>query len=151
MKAKPLLSDIQTTKVKFNPGDRVLVRISEDLTRDKENKLKKSIVKFFGEDVRILFVNCLKTRLLRRRKNGMTERLADESYIKNQNKNLGVANLSCSKIDFDSGDQLICYDRAVLFSCHPNNTTLIVKHIKDWLKQWVGNDIEIIIMKEDFH
>ena len=143
MKAKPLLSDIQTTKIKFNPGDRVLVRVSSYLTQEQQKRLKKSIIKFVGEDVRILIVNCLESRLLRKRKNGLVERLADESYVKNQDKNLGVANIKLSVIDFNPGDQL-------MFMCQ-KVSGLQKEQIKDWLKQWVGNDVEIIIMKEDFH
>ena len=52
-KARPLISDIQTTRMKFNPGDRILIRTSVNLSEEQQKKLKKSITKFAGEDVRI--------------------------------------------------------------------------------------------------
>lgn len=142
MKAKPLISDIQTTRVKFNPGDRILVRVPSYLSQDQQKRLKKSIVKFAGEDVRILIVNCSETRLLRKRKSGLVERLADESYAKHQDKNLGIANVSLSVVDFGSEDQLIFICQKVL--------GLQKVQVRDWLKQWVGHDVEIVIMEKNF-
>ena len=145
MKAKPLLSYVQTTRVKFDPGDRILVRVSTDLSSAQENKLRKSINKFAENDVRILFINCLKCRLLRKRGNGLVERLADETYAEYQPENMGIANISCSKIDFQDGDQLILMDHAFTNSVNFNNKTLIKKHLKQWLQRWVGDNVEVII------
>lgn len=149
-KARPLISDIQTTRMKFNPGDRILIRTSVNLSQAQQDQLKKSITKFAGEDVRILIMNCLTSRLVVKRENGSIERLADESYGQFQPENKGIANISCSVINFDSKDQIIYMCREVTECKHPNNSLLIVKHLRSWLKQWVGNDVEIIIAKEGF-
>lgn len=149
MKARPLLSDIQTSRLKFDPGDRILVRVSTNLPSEQYKSLERSVTKFAGTDVRILIVNCLRTRLLRNRNNKI-ETLVDETYAEYYEENLGVANISCSKIDFQNGDQLICEDKVVLTCKHSDNRTLIVKDLKAWLRNWIGSDVEVIIAKGVF-
>ncbi len=148
VKAKLLLSDVRVSGITVNSGDRILVRVSSELTSYQESNIKRSVSKFFNNEVRILIVNCIRSKLMKKSKEGKIERLADVSWIKSQSNNPGVANISCSVIEFNDGDQLIYTCKEVEDIQNPNNTHLIVNHLKCWLREWAGRDVEIIIAKE---
>jgi hypothetical protein len=49
---------VQCTRLRFEPGDRILVRSVSRLDADQQRKLRKSIRKWAGCEVEVLFV-CL--------------------------------------------------------------------------------------------
>ena len=60
---KPKLSDVQCSRVVFQPGDRVLVRVYHNLDWEQERKLRRTIQKWAGVDVEILIINPLEMEL----------------------------------------------------------------------------------------
>ncbi len=62
-KPKPNLANLECSRMKFEPGDRVLVRTHRNLSRDEMRKLRKTISKWAGCEVEILFVNALEVDL----------------------------------------------------------------------------------------
>lgn len=56
---KPWIADIECTRLKFEPGDRILVRTYQKLDKDQEKRLKRSIQKWAGVEVEILIINVL--------------------------------------------------------------------------------------------
>jgi hypothetical protein len=57
MNRMPKLADVQCTRFKFQPGDRILVRVRERLDRDQKRKLLKSVQKWAGPDVEVFLVD----------------------------------------------------------------------------------------------
>jgi len=55
---RPGIADIQCSRLQFQPGDRIIVRSHSRLDQDQKNRLRKSIIKFAGCEVEVLFV-CL--------------------------------------------------------------------------------------------
>ena len=56
--ALPGIANVQCSRLRFEPGDRVIVRTISRLDNDQKKKLKKSITKWAGAEVEILIV-CL--------------------------------------------------------------------------------------------
>jgi len=48
------IADVQCSRLKFEPGDRLLVRVYTKLDVEQKKRLKKSIQKWAGTDVEIL-------------------------------------------------------------------------------------------------
>lgn len=137
-KAKPLLSDIQLTRIKFNPGDRVLARVSSNLSSEQYKKLERSIIKFAREDVRVLIVNCMEIRMVRLRLGEDPYRMAGPEDMQSQPIDLGVANLRCSVTEFEPDDQLvITIPRLALESQK--------RQLHKFVQEWTGKDVEIRI------
>lgn len=55
----PRLADVNCTRYKFDPGDRIVVRTRGQVTRDQEKKIRASICKWAGCEVEVLIVNVL--------------------------------------------------------------------------------------------
>lgn len=53
----PRLADVQCNRVQFRPGDRVLVRVYQQLDRDALERLRKTVVRWTGPDVEVLIVD----------------------------------------------------------------------------------------------
>ena len=53
----PRLADVQCSRLKFEPGDRLLVRVHVALSPDQKRKLKKSVEKWAGDCVEVLIYN----------------------------------------------------------------------------------------------
>lgn len=53
----PKLADVQCTRLKFEPGDRVIVRVHDRLDGDQKRKLLKTVQKWAGTDVEVLLVD----------------------------------------------------------------------------------------------
>ncbi len=58
MTLRPRIADVQCSRLRFQPGDRMLVRSHHRLTNDEKRKLRKSILKWAGEPIEI-FIYCL--------------------------------------------------------------------------------------------
>jgi hypothetical protein len=56
--SKPGIADVQCSRLRFEPGDRIIVRSTSRLDSDQQRKLRRSIRKWAGCEVEVLFV-CL--------------------------------------------------------------------------------------------
>ncbi len=54
----PRLADVQCTRLKFLPGDRILVRSKHRLDRAAQRKLRRTVERWAGAAVEVLIV-CL--------------------------------------------------------------------------------------------
>lgn len=52
----PKIANVQLTRVKFEPGDRVVVRVHQDLDRQQRRNLRRTVQKWAG-DVEVLLVD----------------------------------------------------------------------------------------------
>lgn len=55
---RPRLADVKCQHIRFRPGDRVLVRTTHQLDADEERRLKRSIIKWAGCEVRV-YIYCV--------------------------------------------------------------------------------------------
>lgn len=55
--ARPRLADVQCSRIKFEPGDRVLVRVYDTLDADQQRRLRRTIQKWAGVEVEVLIVD----------------------------------------------------------------------------------------------
>lgn len=51
------LAEVQCTPLRFEPGDRILVKVKQPLSRDQVINLRKSIEKWAGPDVEVYIVD----------------------------------------------------------------------------------------------
>jgi hypothetical protein len=56
MNATPKIANVQLTRLKFEPGDRIVVRVYERLDKQQKRKLRRSVQKWAG-DVEVLLVD----------------------------------------------------------------------------------------------
>ena len=139
MPIHPKLSDIQTERIKFNPGDRVIIRTVDDLALSQKISLKRSIQKFAGVDLRILIVNCFNARI-RKITPDDEELLCGREHAQMPSNLPGTANISLKRIDFNSGDKLFVFFLNGHLAYHGQK-----KQALDYLKRWAGDGVEIII------
>ena len=59
MSLQPRLADVRCSKIRFQPGDRLLVRTNYRLDEEAKNKLKKTIIKWAGCELEILIYSIL--------------------------------------------------------------------------------------------
>lgn len=55
---RPRIADVQCSRLKFEPGDRLIVRIYQKIDNEAKRKLKKSVEKWAGDVVEVLLVDC---------------------------------------------------------------------------------------------
>lgn len=55
--AFPKIANVQCSHLRFEPGDRIIVRVCSDLDRDQKRKLLRSVQKWAGTDVEVLLVD----------------------------------------------------------------------------------------------
>lgn len=60
MSRLPKIADVQLTRIRFEPGDRAIVRVHDDLDRDQKRRLLKAVQRCIGPDVEILLVDVRK-------------------------------------------------------------------------------------------
>jgi len=53
----PKIANVQCSRLVFQPGDRIIVRVCTDLDRDQKRKLLQSVRKWAGTDVEVLLVD----------------------------------------------------------------------------------------------
>ena len=53
----PKIANVQCSRLVFQPGDRLIVRVCSDLDRDQKRKLLQSVRKWAGTDVEVLLVD----------------------------------------------------------------------------------------------
>lgn len=56
-KARPQIADVSCSKIQFEPGDRILVRVYQELDRGQIFRLRRSIQKWAGVEVEVLIYN----------------------------------------------------------------------------------------------
>ncbi len=56
-KRPPHIADVQCSRLTFQPGDRIIVRVRTNLDSDQKRKLRKSVQKFAGCEVEVLIIN----------------------------------------------------------------------------------------------
>ncbi len=137
MVAVPKIQDVQTSRIKFCPGDRLLVRTFTDLTRDQHRKLESAVSKFANEDVRILIVNCINTTLILNR-NGEDRFLASGSDRGSISTHPSIANVNCSVIDLIKDD--------ILTVIAPFVSSKDAFGLESFYKEWAGPDVEVIVV-----
>lgn len=60
----PRLADVQCSRLRFEPGDRLIIRVYRQISLDQEKRLKQSASKWSGLDEDcILVVNALEMKL----------------------------------------------------------------------------------------
>lgn len=55
-KSMPRIADVQCSRMQFQPGDRIVVRSTSRMDADQQLKLRRSIIKWAGCEVEVLFV-----------------------------------------------------------------------------------------------
>jgi hypothetical protein len=56
---RPKIADVQCSRIQFQSGDRVLVRVYTKLDREQEKKLRRSIQKWAGCEIEVFVYNGL--------------------------------------------------------------------------------------------
>lgn len=56
---RPQIADVQCSRLRFQPGDRILVRTHSRLDESQKRKLRKSIVKWAGCEVEVFVYSLL--------------------------------------------------------------------------------------------
>jgi len=58
-KARPRLADVQCSRMQFQPGDRVLVKVhlSQPMTREDERRVRKMVERWAGDYVEVLVID----------------------------------------------------------------------------------------------
>lgn len=56
-KARARLADVQCTRLQFQPGDRVLVRVRQPLSGEQRRRLQKTVERWAGDCVEVLIVD----------------------------------------------------------------------------------------------
>lgn len=57
MRQMPKVADVQCSRIKFEPGDRVIVRSHHRLSHEQAAKLRKSLQKWAGCEIEVLIVD----------------------------------------------------------------------------------------------
>lgn len=55
----PRLADVQCSRLKFEPGDRVVVRVYRAISKEQEARLRRMVEKWAGDCVEVLVINGL--------------------------------------------------------------------------------------------
>jgi hypothetical protein len=55
----PRLADVQCSRLKFEPGDRVIVRVYRPIDSVQEKRLKRTVERWAGDQVEVLVINAL--------------------------------------------------------------------------------------------
>lgn len=55
----PRIADVRCERIRFQPGDRVLVKCNHQLEPEQVRRLKRSIQRWAGTDVEVLIYNPL--------------------------------------------------------------------------------------------
>ena len=137
---RPLLSDLPATKIKYQAGDRVLVRVSCSLTEDQYKKIERAVRKHMGADVRILIVDCSCMSILWYQ--GILRSissLVSKEDIELKSIDMGVANLGCSVVELKPGDRLQAHVPRLVSDQHRQS---LVK----WIQRWAGQDVEVVVL-----
>lgn len=135
MIAIPLLGDLPATKTRYEAGDRILAKVSTELTPGQFLKLRRNIIKFCQADVNLFVVNTARYAFYRAGAdvtNNMI--LAERRPVTNESK-LGLANIDLAKVEFEPGDSLLVQ--------WPKDLP-IADETKRALQRWVGDNVAVL-------
>ncbi len=60
----PKLAEMHCSRIQFNSGDRILVKVFRDLSTDDVRKIRKSIEKWAGDGIPVLIVDARTTEII---------------------------------------------------------------------------------------
>lgn len=135
---KPLLSDIEFSQ-RFNAGDRILCRVSVDLTPIQQSRIRKAVQRATRADVRVLIVNCMRMAMLRIR-DEKTETLVGPDDLHTAPVAPGQVHINCAVVDLNSNDGVV-----VLMSGDIRED--VRRHAMSAIKEWVGHDVTLSTTK----
>ena len=55
----PRLADVQCSRLRFQPGDRVIVRVYRPISDEQTKKLRRTVERWAGDQVEVLVINAL--------------------------------------------------------------------------------------------
>ena len=55
--ARPTLADVQCSRLRFEPGDRILVRVYQDLNSVQKKRLQRMVEKWAGGVAEVLIID----------------------------------------------------------------------------------------------
>lgn len=140
MSTIPKLDEIQLRQ-KYDSGDRIIIRTSEDLSFGRMESLKRSISKSFNEPLRVLTVNCLRMEINLKR-GSYVENLAGVSDFQNKSPVPGTINVSCGKIKLEPQDQVYVKIKW--------KSDVEKRETKARIRDWVGDiGVEVIYVEDD--
>jgi hypothetical protein len=53
----PKLASVQCSRLKFDPGDRILVKVYRPISNEQRKRLERAVEKWAGVAVRVLIIN----------------------------------------------------------------------------------------------
>jgi hypothetical protein len=137
--AVPLLGDLPATRTRYEPGDRIISRISTEIDYDQFNRLRKQVLKFCQAEVNLFVINVSKYGFLRIRPGQPDLILAQRSPGVRKIK-LGLVSVDLAQVDFAPGDTLVIE--------WPKNQTVTVENRKA-IQRWAGLDVELVFVYYD--
>lgn len=57
MAVVPRIADVQCSRMQFQPGDRILVKVRQSIDKEAATKLRKTVEKWAGNHVEVLIVD----------------------------------------------------------------------------------------------
>lgn len=134
--AQPKLGSLEPAKSQYNPGDRVVVRVSRALTSDERRSCEASVNQWCRVDVNQLFVDCSSIEIVARRQQSDDTLVAGLDHYQ-FTPDTTTIRMSCSAVRVDEGDTFELYLK------HPQGPA---NQILIDLRRWVGPDHEIVVM-----
>lgn len=136
MSAIPLFSDLPSTKTRYNAGDRIVAKVTTDLSPAQYHKFYKSVKAFCQADVNLLVINTSKISVLRVRAGEQDLEIAARTLKTNESMH-GKAQVDLARVEFKKDDQLIVRTTPVLYR----------PEVKRVFSQWAGSEVEVIFMQ----
>lgn len=62
-KARARLADVQCSRMQFQPGDRILVRVFQQLDKEQLRRLQRSVERWAGNHVEVLIIDVTKMEI----------------------------------------------------------------------------------------
>ena len=63
MNQKPNIVEVKCTRLQFQPGDRVLVRVFSDVTPDQKKRIRDTVCKWAGCDIEVFVYNAFRMEI----------------------------------------------------------------------------------------
>ena len=131
----PTLADIEPRRIKFQPGDRVIVRVNCHYAANQAVKMHKAINKMAGCEIRTIIVDCTKTSVVSPRL-GV---LCGPEHAQAASGLPGVANVSMGIVGLQAGDR-------VEVAYHHYLPPWAIRAMEQQWRQWTGADVEVVVV-----
>jgi len=132
---RPQLSDLQATRIQYQPGDRLLARVGFSPTAVQVQRLLAAVKRYTREDVNTLIINCRRDTLIRIKADKTEDVLASRKHL-DIPVAPGAVRLQCSVIQFQPNDVLE-------FQTPVDLTDPDRKDLLRFLQSWAGPDVEV--------